>query len=161
LLQAIDRQSAIWVAATYRVSPQLTVELSRIIGGEFVKTMKSVEPMEVSRPVNLAGPGPVPAWMQIAREYTEYWVNQQHIRDAVGKRGLTDCRMYFPVLDTFVRAIPYTLRNTVAADKAVIQLAIAEEAVGIWSARRSNDSWDLIAEHGTPTTSVPLDQDLP
>ena len=33
--------------------------------------------------VNWAGPEPAPIWLDPAREYTERWVHQQHIRDAV------------------------------------------------------------------------------
>lgn len=160
LLAAIDRQNAIWVAATYRISPQLTVELARMIGDEFVSTMEAVNPVQMSGPVNWAGPDPVPAWMQIAREYTEYWVHQQHIRDAVGRPGLTDRRMYFPVLDTFARALPHALRNTIVADGTVVQLVVTGEAGGVWSAGRSNERWDLVVDDQNPAATVTLDQHL-
>ena len=160
LLAAIDRQNANWVTATQRISPQLLVELFRTIGDEFVATMSTVDPMELSGPVDWAGPDPAPAWMQLAREYTEYWIHQQHIRDAVGKPGLTDRRMYFPVLDALARAIPHNLRNRSAAEGTLARLVVTGEAGGTWSARRSNKIWELIEEDSPAAATVTLDQDL-
>ncbi|HYJ12494.1 MAG TPA: maleylpyruvate isomerase family mycothiol-dependent enzyme [Thermomicrobiales bacterium] len=160
LLAAINRQNANWVAATQRISPRLLVELFRTIGDEFVVTTSTVDLMELSGPVDWAGPDPAPAWMQLAREYTEYWIHQQHIRDAVGKPGLTDRRMYFPVLDAFARAMPHNLHNSSAAEGAVVRLVITGEAGGTWSARRANNRWDLIAEGAPAVATVTLDQDL-
>lgn len=160
LLAAIDRQNSDWVAATQRISPQLLVELCRTIGDEFVATMGTVDPLELSGPVNWAGPDPAPAWMQIAREYTEYWTHQQHIRDAIGNPGLTDRRMYYPVLDAFARAIPHNLRNSSAAEGTVARLVITGEAGGTWSAHRADNTWDLIVEDSPAAATVTLDQDL-
>ena len=49
-----------------------------------------------------------------AREFTERWVHQQQIRDAVGKPGLTERRWLHPVLDAFARALPHALRDHAA-----------------------------------------------
>ncbi|CAA9583686.1 MAG: hypothetical protein AVDCRST_MAG87-3670 [uncultured Thermomicrobiales bacterium] len=160
LLAAIDRQNANWVAATQRISPRLLVELFRTIGDAFVATMRAVDPMELSGPVDWAGPDPAPAWMQLAREYTEYWIHQQHIRDAVGKPGMTDRRMYFPVLDAFARAIPHNLRNSSAAEGTLARLVVTGEAGGTWSARRADKTWELIDEDLPAAATVTLDQDL-
>jgi len=160
LLAAIDRQNALWVAATQRVSPRLLVELFQMIGDEFVATMRTVDPMAPSGPVDWAGPDPAPAWMQLAREYTECWIHQQHIRDAVGKPGLTGRRMYHPVLDAFARALPHNLRNSFVAEGTFARLVITGEAGGTWSARRTDSNWELSDEDSPAATTVTLDQDL-
>jgi uncharacterized protein (TIGR03083 family) len=160
LLAAIDRQNAVWVAATQRLSPRLLVELCGTIGDEFVATMQMVDPMALSGPVDWAGPDPAPAWMQVAREYTEYWIHQQHIRDATGKPGLTDRRMYHPVLDAFARAIPHNLRNRPATDGTEVRLVVTGSAGGSWTARRAGGTWDLIADGSTAAATVTLDQDF-
>ena len=48
-----------------------------------------------------------PGLADVAREYTERWVHQRHVRDAVGQTGLKEPRWFAPVLDTFVRALPH------------------------------------------------------
>ena len=51
-------------------------------------------------PIDWAGPEPAPIWLHVAREYTERWVHQQHIRDAVGRPGLNERRWLGPVLES-------------------------------------------------------------
>ena len=47
-----------------------------------------------------------PAWLDVAREYTEGWVHQQQVRDAVGRPGADDAELTGAVIDTFLRAVP-------------------------------------------------------
>jgi hypothetical protein len=97
----------------------------------------------------------------VAREYTERWVHQQHIRDAVGKPGLTERRFFGPVLDAFARALPHTLRNSDAPGGARVRLVIAGEAGGAWTARRDADGWTLVAGDEEPAeATVTMDQEL-
>ena len=58
-----------------------------------------------------AGPEPAPVWLDLAREYTERWHHQQHIRDAVNKPGLKDPHWMAPVLAAFVWAMPHAYRD--------------------------------------------------
>jgi hypothetical protein len=58
------------------------------------------------------------ALLELAREYTERWLHQQHIRDAVGAPGQTDPRFLAPVLATFAHAFPVALRRVTAAASA-------------------------------------------
>ena len=58
-----------------------------------------------------AGDKQSPNWFDIAREYTEKWLHQQHIREAVGQPVLDERRWLFPVLDTFMRALPHVYRD--------------------------------------------------
>jgi hypothetical protein len=39
----------------------------------------------LGEPVSWAGPDPAPLWLDCARDFTEYWVHQQQIRDATGR----------------------------------------------------------------------------
>ena len=71
-------------------------------------------------------------WFHIAREYTKRWHHQQQIRDAVGKPGISTKELYYPVLDTFMMALPYTYRNINAKENTVIKTTISGEAGGDW-----------------------------
>jgi hypothetical protein len=57
---------------------------------------------------------PAPAWLDAARELSEYWTHQQRLRDATGRPGLAGPELLAAVLDTFLRALPFTLRDTEA-----------------------------------------------
>jgi hypothetical protein len=101
---------------------------------------------------------PVPIWLDIAREYTEFWVHQQQIRDAVDRPGATEPRLLHPVLDTFLRALPYALRDASAAIGATVRVRVPGDAGGEWTATRDSQGWTLAADSGrTPTADVEID----
>lgn len=161
LLAAIDRQNAAWVYATRRMSPQLLLTLLQLTGDETADYFRNLDPMQLGDPVDWAGPEPAPAWMHVTREYTERWVHQQHIRDALGRPGFTERRVFYPVLDAFARALPYTLRNTPANAGTRVRLTVTGDAGGTWTVVRRPDCWTLDAdESGNAAAAVRMDQDL-
>jgi hypothetical protein len=100
-------------------------------------------------------------WFDIAREYTEKWLHQQHIRLAVDKPLLTGREWLFPVLDTFMYALPYTFRGVAAEDGAVVSVQISGEAGGDWSIRRAWGEWLLDPGlHPGAVSIIRMDQDL-
>lgn len=79
--------------------------------------------------VSWASDEPVPIWLDMAREFTERWVHQMQIREAVG-RVERYAAAYLPtVLRTFVWAIPHQYR--VAADRGV-RVQIDLGSGGVW-----------------------------
>jgi hypothetical protein len=112
--------------------------------------------------VNWASAEPGPVWMELAREYTERWTHQQHIRDAVDQPGLKERRMFGPVLDAFVRALPRTYENIAAPEEATLTCTITGEAGGSWLLRREGDRWTLHIHETNdppPTSTVSFDQE--
>jgi hypothetical protein len=96
----------------------------------------------------------------VAREYTERWMHQQHIRDAVGRPGLKEPRWFGPVLATFVRALPHTLRTVAAPGGTSLKLAITGPAGGVWYAVRRDGAWHLTSEAvAAPDAAVSIDQE--
>ena len=85
LVAAIDRQNAVWVTGARRISSRLLIELLETTGELTEAYFASLDMTALGMPVDWAGPEPAPVWLDVAREYTERWVHQQHIRDAVGK----------------------------------------------------------------------------
>ena len=64
-------------------------------------------------------------WFDIAREYTERWHHQRQIALAVGRLTPIDSRrLYHPVLDAFLRALPYTYRDVDAPEGTVVAVTI-------------------------------------
>ena len=89
-----------------------------------------------------AGPGAAPVWLDLAREYSERWHHQQQIRDAASRPGLYDERLFAPVLDAFVRALPHTFRSADAPLGTTVQLIIEGPGGNQWCLRKAA-AWEL------------------
>lgn len=160
LVTMIDRRNAQWVEATRRMSPRLICELLRLTGEQVNIYYSEVDLYAMGGPVSWAGPEPAPVWLDVAREFTERWHHQQHIRDAVGKPGSMDAFFLNPVLDTFARALPHTFENVASPEGTVISLSATGEAGGIWSTRREQGRWKLYrGKPDHPESEVELPQD--
>jgi uncharacterized protein (TIGR03083 family) len=160
LVGFINNRNADWVSATRRISPPLLIELLVDSGRQLNRYWPSLDLSAAGPTVNWVGNGPMPMWVHVAREFTERWTHQQHIRDAIGKPGMTGRRYLHPVLDTFIRALPYTLRDVRAANGAGVGFIVTGDAGGEWWAVRERSTWRL--DDAAPVdvmTAVTLDQD--
>ena len=161
LVAAIDRQNAVWVTGARRMSPRLLIELLHLTGELTEAYFTGLDMTALGMPVDWVGPDPVPVWLDVAREYTERWVHQQHIRDAVGRPGLKERRWFAPVLDAFVRGMPRVLRDPPSPDGATLRLTITGEAGGEWVALRQHGEWMLGTAPGIGAdATVELDEDV-
>jgi uncharacterized protein (TIGR03083 family) len=160
LVAFINNQNAGWVQTTRRISPRLLCDLLRLIGEQVGDYFQSLDPYALGGPVDWAGPQPAPVWLDLAREFTERWHHQQHIRDAVGKPGMTEPRYLAPVIDAFVRALPHTYRDVAADEGTLVELTITGAAGGSWFLSREGGAWRLGLEAAHPPHAVLiLDQD--
>ena len=133
-----------WVAAADRLSPRLLTQLVTEIGRQAAAFLASLPPHEEARwPVAWAGEGRSDNWMDVSRNYTEYWHHQQQIRDAVGAPPLHDPRWLAPVIALGVRAIPPALRHSLAPAGATIEVHVTGAAGGRWRLTREDHGWGL------------------
>jgi uncharacterized protein (TIGR03083 family) len=161
LVSVVTQLNDVWVHAARRISPRLLCELLAFTGDAVSMYFQSLDPTAMGGPVSWAGPAPAPVWLDVAREYTERWVHQQQIRDALHQPGLKSPQYFAPVLATFVHALPYTLRDVTAPPGTAVQLVITGAAGGAWVAMRTDDAWVLGQDQGaTATASVTLDQEV-
>ncbi len=161
LVELVNRLNATWVDATRRISPRLLCDLLRFMGEQVCDYFQSLDPYRLGGPVSWAGPDPAPVWLDMAREYTERWHHQQHIRDAVGKPGFKEPRFLAPVLDAFVRGLPHAFREVDAVDGTVVALSISGESGGHWSLLRETGRWSLyLGTSEEPHSQVIVDQDV-
>lgn len=98
LVEFINRWNQEWVWVARRISPPLLIDLLELTGGQMSTCFQSLDPYAIGGPVSWAGPEPAPVWLDVAREYSERWHHQQHIRDAVSRPGLKEPRYLAPVL---------------------------------------------------------------
>jgi uncharacterized protein (TIGR03083 family) len=160
LVAYINGWNVDWVQATRRISPQLLIDLLQFTGTQMADYFRSLDLYAPGAPVSWAGPEPAPVWLDVAREYTERWHHQQHIRDAVSKPGFLEPRYLAPVLATFVWALPRTLALTEAPERTAVTLTITGSAGSRWSTVREQGGWKLYA--GAPDRTdaeVVVDED--
>jgi hypothetical protein len=160
LVHNINEANELWVKATQRLSPKLLSDLLAWTGTQMYAYLQSLDQMAINGVVSWAGPASAPVWLDTAREYTERWLHQQHIRDAVKKPGLKGRQFLHPVLDTFVRALPYTFKDVPVADTAAIQFVVTGEAGDTWYLVGKANTWSLYTMvELQPTTIVTMDQE--
>ena len=115
----------------------------------------------MGKSISWVGPEPAPVWLEIAREYTERWHHQQHIRDALIKPGMKEPKYLTPVLATFVWALPHTYRHLDAEENTIVTLTITGDSGGQWSIQREQGRWQFYeGSSGKANSEVVLFEDL-
>jgi uncharacterized protein (TIGR03083 family) len=162
LLSLINRENEAWVQAARRISPDILIEFLDITDRRLYEYFKSLAPDELAGiTVAWASDSLPPNWFDTAREYTEKWLHQQHIRAAVGQPLLTARTWLFPVIDTFMRGLPHTFRTTKAPLGTSISIQITGEAGGEWSLVKSNLAWELFTGSDPQAINqVQIDQNI-
>lgn len=162
LVALIDQENNEWVKAAQRISPEILIELLDLTDKRLYLHFKALDENQPARAaVVWAGQNQSPNWFDIAREYTEKWLHQQHIRQAVGQPLMTGRKWLFPVLDTFMNALPYTYRVVAAEDGTGISVRISGVAGGDWSIIREPGGWQLFTgPHPRAVSVIRMDQDL-
>lgn len=161
LVDFVNDLNAAWMQAARRISPRLLCDLLQLTGQQACEYWGSLDPYALGAPVSWAGPDPAPVWLDLAREYTERWHHQQHIRDAIGRPGLKEPKFLAPVLDAFVRALPHTYRQVDAPEGTLVVLTISGRSGGRWSLLRENREWTLYLDVAQkPDAEVTIDQEM-
>src|SRR5467141_337282 len=111
--------------------------------------------------VSWAGEDKSANWFDTAREFTERWHHQQQIRLAVNKPGIMTRELYYPVLDCFLGALPFTYRNFAAKPGTYAQFIVSGDCGGSWYLHRAGESWQLIEKpFGEKTSETIIPQEI-
>ncbi len=161
LVAWLNARNESWLQAARRISPRLLCDLLKFVGDQAILTFQQLDPIALGGPVSWAGPDPAPVWLDIAREYTERWHHQQHIREAVGKPGLMEPEYLKPVLDTFAYALPYTYRNVDSPQGTCVTLTVIGPSGSSWSIVREAQRWQLyLGKPEQPQAEVVLPENV-
>jgi hypothetical protein len=161
LIQYLNAMNHRWTDAAMRLSPQLLIDLLGYTGTAYYHHLVRLDPWaEAIFSVAWAGQTSSPNWFHIAREYTEKFLHQQQIRDAVNKPGIMTPEFFYPYISTLVYGLPHTFRQVDAAGGTVVRLIIESECGGSWYLARDKGTWQLISNPSEPiTATATLDPD--
>jgi len=144
LIDFLDRLNHEWIKAARRISPPLLIDLLELTNKWYYEHLKGLAPDdEAIFSVAWAGEETSPNWFHIAREYTEKFHHQQQIRLTLGAdEVLLKKSLYFPFLDTMMRALPHHFA-AIKADTGTALLIEVSDQMGRWYLVRLADKWGL------------------
>jgi uncharacterized protein (TIGR03083 family) len=158
----INRLNQEGITVYRRLSPSLLISLMEVAARSLAEMHASRDPQKFAPyGVSWAGEEKSTNWFDTARELTERWHHQQQIRLAVNKPGIMTRELYFPVLDCFLRALPFAYRNISAKPGSCAHFAISGACGGAWYLYRSEKSWELIVEpFGEKVSETTIPQEI-
>lgn len=145
-----------------RLSPQVLISLMEVASRESAAFHQSLDPFaEAGFGVSWAGEEKSLNWFDTAREYTERWHHQQQIRLATGRPGIMTREFYYPVLDCFMRALPFAYRSKESEPGTHLRFDVAGDCGGSWFLHREDDRWELAdAPRGRELASATIPQEI-
>ena len=155
LVDFLNQLNMTWTNATKRLSPNVIIELLESTGKEYSAHLQTLDPFEDAIfSVDWAGEETSLNWFHIAREYTEKFLHQQQIRNAVGKQALFTKELFYPFISTFMYALPHTYRNISAQKGTIVTLVVKTEIGGEWSIIRKENNWVFIESFDTEANAT-------
>lgn len=144
LVDFINRLNAEGVTTLGRYSPAMLIAMTEVVTPQLAAYLQSLDPMaRAPFAVSWAGESESLNWFDTARELTERWHHQQQIRLATDRPGIMTPRLYAPVLDTFMRALPHAYRDTAASDGTMIDVVVPGDCGGRWRLTHRHQQWAL------------------
>jgi hypothetical protein len=160
LTQYLNELNATWVTAFKRVSPQIIIELLEASNCIYFETISRWNPWEDAiYPVSWAGEASSKNWFHVAREYTEKYIHQQQIRDALGKDELYAPQLFHPFIETFIQALPYTYRSTLALEGTTVTLQVSSQGGGCWTIEKKKNGWQFVEANPNSDTLIDMRPD--
>jgi hypothetical protein len=143
----INRLNGEGVMVYRRLSPLVLTRLVEVAAKSLAEFHASRDPYATAPyGVSWAGEEKSANWFDTAREFTERWHHQKQIRLAVDKPGIMIRELYHPVLDCFLRALPFAYRGVSAKPGTFMQINVSGECGGSWYLYRAEESWRLVEE---------------
>ena len=146
LAAMIDHLNGDWIrAAGGRLSPRMLRGLLAWSGEETHRFFAGVEfdapsPMGVS----WAGEPPSPHGLEVAREYTERWLHQQQLRQAVGRGPLADPVLTRVLVQSLAHCLPVAYASTDAPAGTTVKLDIVDFPTLSFGLRSDASGWCLV-----------------
>jgi uncharacterized protein (TIGR03083 family) len=161
-LAFINRLNREGVEMYRRLSPAVLISMMEIASRESAEFHKALDPMaEAAFSVSWAGEETSLNWFDTARELTERWHHQQQIRLATNRPGIMTRELYYPVLDCFMRALPFKYRDRPGEAGTHLRFNVSGDSGGSWYLYRDDDRWVQVeAPQGRQASETTIPQDI-
>lgn len=154
LAALVNRLNREGVAVYRRLSPDILISMMEQATAASADWHESLSPFApAALPVSWAGEERSLNWFDTARELTERWHHQQQIRIATGRPGLYLPELYHPVLDCFLRGLPFALRDTPAEPGTTLAIEITGNCGGLWVLEHADGKWNFRPEPADADTA--------
>ena len=155
LVDFLNQLNMTWTNATKRLSPNVLINLLEITGKQYSEHLQTLNVFENAVfSVAWAGEETSLNWFHIAREYTEKFLHQQQIRNAVGKQALLTKTLFYPFINTFMQALPYAYKNVKAQKDTIVAVIVTTEIGGQWSIIKKENNWKFIISFDKKPTAI-------
>ncbi|QOG01598.1 maleylpyruvate isomerase N-terminal domain-containing protein [Flavobacterium sp. MDT1-60] len=155
LVAFLNQLNMTWTNATKRLSPTVLINLLETTGKQYSEHLQTLNPFE-NAIFSVAWAGEVTSlnWFHIAREYTEKFLHQQQIRDAIGKQALLTTTLFYPFIHTFMQALPHVYANVKAEKGTIVSIIVTTEIGSQWSIIKEDENWKLITSFEADPTAI-------
>ena len=162
LVAFVNRMNRDGVEVYGRLGPDALISRIEAASAELARYMESLDPM-ARAPIGVSWAGEVTSlnWFDIAREYTERWQHQQQIRLATNRHGIMTRELYYPVLDCFMRALPFKYRDKSGEPGTHLRFNVSGACGGSWYLYRDGDRWVHVGSpQGRQLSETTIRQDI-
>lgn len=143
------------------LSPMILIAQLKTIQEELYLYLKDLDPdANAMFAYALAGDEISDNRFDIAREFTERWLHQQQIRQAVGACSLLERHLYKPFLEICMKALPYHFKDLSPAIDTMISVEIVGDAGGVWSIISRDQKWEFTLAQKQADAHVYIDQNI-
>lgn len=155
LVDYLNKLNMSWTQATKRLSPKVLISMLQMSGPEYVNHLRQLDPLDPAIfSVGWAGEESSTNHFHIAREYSEKFLHQQQIRDAIGNDGLLTGKYFHPFLEVFMKALPHTFKNIEAERGSIVTVIVTGHGGGLWSIIKEDHLWmELHEEPSQPAAA--------
>ena len=161
-LAFINRLNREGVEMYRRLSPAVLISMMEIASRESADFHQTLDPMaEAGFGVSWAGETQSLNWFDTARELTERWHHQQQIRLAANRPGIMTRELYYPVLDCFMRALPFKYRDRSGEAGTHLRFNVSGECGGSWYLYFAGERWAQVeTPEGRQASETTIPQDI-
>jgi len=162
VIALVNRLNAEGVTVYRRLSPPVLIDMMKLACEQSATFHESLDPFAPAAfNVSWAGEETSLNWFDTARELTERWHHQQQIRLATNRPGIMTPDLYHPVLDCFVRGLPYVYRDVDVPVGTILRLEISGECGGQWFLAKGTPRWNFVNRPaGEVASQVTMPQEL-
>jgi len=139
----LDELQSDWVRAARRLSPRLVTDLLAWAGPQIADTFRREDPRARTASVSWAGPGPLSAWLDQARELSEYWIHRQQLLQALSRPSDLRADLAGPLLDGLAWAWPYRLTQVPARPGDTVTIRLTGPVTKTWYLVAAAPGWQF------------------